>query len=236
MAANTLLLLSFLTLSSAHFILHWPPTAGFIDDSEPTLPCGGAVVTVNSSSPEIQINQFAIQVQNTHPQGQWQIRATTDTQEPYNFTTIVPIVNTTGIGDFCLNFMSAPAGFAGKGGVIQVIDNSADGFLYQCAPVNFIIGSNTTLGPTCSNATGFSAVFTNQQSFQDAADPSASASMPASSGTMTSMPGMTSATASSAPSGAASAAASSSSAAGAMVTGVSEVLGGLGLLMAGLVL
>jgi len=131
MLAHILLAAVTASLASAHFILQWPETAGFIDDSEPDSPCGGATVYVHSSSPQIQVDQFAISIMSTHPEGEWQFRATTDTQPPYNFTDAVPVVNTTGIGSFCLPFMSVPAEFAGKGGVIQVIDNSIDGNLYQ---------------------------------------------------------------------------------------------------------
>ncbi|KAK3661301.1 hypothetical protein LTR56_000424 [Elasticomyces elasticus] len=218
------------SLASAHFILEYPPTARFIDDSEPDSPCGGATVTVNSTSPQVQVDQFAISIMSTHPQGEWQFRATTDTQPPYNFTDIVPVVNTTGIGSFCLNSMSAPGDFAGKPGIIQVIDNSIDGQLYQCAPVNFVAGSNTTLGSACTNATGFTATWTSLESING----TDSSSSDSSSGSMT-MTGMASSTAASAASGSASASASSSAAA-AMVTGVSGVLGGLGMLAAGLIL
>lgn len=118
-------------LISAHFVLQWPPTAGFNDDNEPNGPCGGVTVTVNSSSPQIQVERFAISILNTHPVGEWMVRGTTDTQEPFNFTDILPIINTTGIGAFCLSEVSAPREFAGKSGVIQVVDNGPDGILYQ---------------------------------------------------------------------------------------------------------
>ncbi|KAK5700683.1 hypothetical protein LTR97_005200 [Elasticomyces elasticus] len=215
MLSQLLLAAASASLASAHFILEYPPTAGFIDDSEPDSPCGGATVTVNSTSPQVQVDQFAISI---------------NTQPPYNFTDIVPVVNTTGIGSFCLNSMSAPGDFAGKPGIIQVIDNSIDGQLYQCAPVNFVAGSNTTLGSACTNATGFTATWTSLESING----TDSSSSDSSSGSMT-MTGMASSTAASAASASASASASSSAAA-AMVTGVSGVLGGLGMLAAGLIL
>lgn len=118
-------------VSSAHFILHWPPTAGFDDDEQPTGPCGGADVVVNASAPQVQVDRFAVQIQNTHPAGSWQFRATLSTEEPYNFTDIVPVVNTTGVGDFCLSYMSVPSEFAGRSGILQVVDYSVDGTLYQ---------------------------------------------------------------------------------------------------------
>lgn len=125
------LILATVSVSSAHFILHWPPTAGFIDDTESTGPCGGATVSVNSSSPQVQVEQFAVQIESTHPEGQWMFRGTLSTEEPYNWTDIVPVVNTTGLGEFCLPSLRVPSEWAGSAGILQVIDNSPDGTLYQ---------------------------------------------------------------------------------------------------------
>jgi hypothetical protein len=119
------------TLSSAHFTLDWPPSAGFDEDNEPNGPCGGVPVTVSDDSQKITVDRFPASIFSSHPAGSWSFFATTNTQEPYNWTEIVPVINSTGIGAFCLTYLRAPAEFAGKGGVLQVIDNSADGTLYQ---------------------------------------------------------------------------------------------------------
>ncbi|OQN98168.1 hypothetical protein B0A48_16000 [Cryoendolithus antarcticus] len=227
MLSLTVFTLALAGAATAHFVLNWPPTAGFIDDSESTGPCGGAVVTVNSSAPEVQVDRFAIQVLSTHPQGQWQFRATTDTQEPYNWTEIVPEVDTEGAGIFCLNYISAPTSFAGSKGIIQVTDTSVDGVLYQCAPVSFTTGSNATSGETCKNQSStFTASWTSGNSLASNASEPVSASGGASS-TMASMSGVT-----------ASAAAASSSAAGASIAtmGTGAFVAGLGAIAAGLVL
>jgi hypothetical protein len=63
--------------------------------------------------------------------GQWSFRGTTDTKPPFAFEEVVPLVNTTGIGDFCLDYMTVPSAWAGKPGVLQIVDNSPDGILYQ---------------------------------------------------------------------------------------------------------
>jgi hypothetical protein len=67
MLPQIFLALAAASLSSAHFILEWPPTAGFDDDLEGTSPCGSATVSVNSSSPQIQVDRFAISIMSTHP-------------------------------------------------------------------------------------------------------------------------------------------------------------------------
>ncbi|EME86987.1 uncharacterized protein MYCFIDRAFT_112132, partial [Pseudocercospora fijiensis CIRAD86] len=168
------------SLASAHFTLDWPPTAGFIDDDEPTAPCGGATVVVNDTAPQVQVDRFAVSIFSSHPAGSWSFLATTDTKEPYNFTEIVPVVNSTGIGKFCLTDLRAPASFAGKGGIIQVIDSSVDGTLYQCAPVKFVTGSNATAGSSCTNATGFTATWTSASTHSSASSSSPNASASAS--------------------------------------------------------
>lgn len=71
MQQQLLLALATATLSSAHFVLLWPPTAGFDEDTLSNGPCGGAQVAVNDSSPSVQIDRFAISIQNTHPEGEW---------------------------------------------------------------------------------------------------------------------------------------------------------------------
>ena len=133
MLSQTLLTVATAATTSAHFVLNWPPTAGFLDEEEVNGPCGGATVTVNSSSPEVQVGRFAAQIQSSHPTGNWQFRATLDTQEPYNWTNL-SMVQTEGPGIFCLNYLSAPEDFAGNAGILQVIDYSGDGTLYQVCP------------------------------------------------------------------------------------------------------
>lgn len=123
--------LAFTALTSAHFVLDWPPTAGFDDDNESNSPCGGATVSVNSSSPQVNVDRFAASITVTHPSGNFAFYATTDTQEPYTFTKISQNVTSGAIGNFCENYLSVPESFAGKAGVLQVIDTSIDGVLYQ---------------------------------------------------------------------------------------------------------
>ena len=131
MQLQLLITLALAGISSAHFILLWPPSAGFDEDKEPNSPCGGFTPEVDNSSPDVQVNRFAISVKNVHPEGQWSFLGTTNTEAPYNFTEIVPVVRTTGIGDFCLQDMSVPGEWSGQPGIIQVVDNSPDGTLYQ---------------------------------------------------------------------------------------------------------
>ncbi|QIX01143.1 hypothetical protein AMS68_006660 [Peltaster fructicola] len=196
---------------SAHFNLIWPPTAGFDDDVEGTSPCGGATVMVNSSSPQVSVDRFAALIRNGHPTGSFAFLATTDTSAPYNFT-LLQNVSSTGLGTFCANYIHAPSSFAGKAGVIQVIDQSVDGVLYQCAPVNFVSGSNDTLGSACQNGSGVALSYSGSQSTA-----SSTTSLTTSANTATAV-------------------ATKSSGMAAMATVAAPVLAGLGVVAAGLVL
>lgn len=131
MLHQTLLTLALTTLASAHFELLYPPTAGFVSEDEPQSPCGGASVNVDSDSPEVQVGQFAISVMSSHPTSDWQFSASTNTEPPFNFTPIANVVRSEGSGEFCLPALSAPEGFAGSAGVIQVVGSGHGGFLYQ---------------------------------------------------------------------------------------------------------
>ncbi|KAI5358058.1 hypothetical protein Slin15195_G063880 [Septoria linicola] len=165
MVRSLLVGLAAATLTSAHFTLNWPQSAGFDDENQPNGPCGGVDVTVGDDSQEITVDRFPVSIYSSHPAGSWSFFATTNTEAPYNFTEIVPVINSTGIGTFCLTYLRAPEEFAGQSGVLQVIDSSVDGTLYQCAPVRFVSGGNDTVSEFCVNSTqGFEAEWTEQSS------------------------------------------------------------------------
>jgi len=118
-------------LSRAHFLLNYPPSLGFDDGTEGTAPCGGFAVAFNGSEPTVPVDGFPVAVLSTHPQAQWLFRATLSKQEPFNWTNLLPVVDETGLGHFCIPNLSAPAEFVGQQGLVQVIQDAADGELYQ---------------------------------------------------------------------------------------------------------
>jgi hypothetical protein len=90
------------TLTTAHFLLNYPPTLGFDDSIEGTSPCGGFPVVFNSSDVQVQVDGFPIALRSTHPEADWLFRATLSQQEPFNWTNLLPVVHETGLGDFCI--------------------------------------------------------------------------------------------------------------------------------------
>lgn len=126
------ILLAFAGIASAHFRLNYPAAIlpGDDDDGEGTGPCGGSTLNVTSSSTKLNVNQFEVSIMNGHPTGDFSFFASTSTSEPYNFTRLTSNIESSGVGSFCATGMSAPSSFAGKAGVLQVVDNSVDGQLY----------------------------------------------------------------------------------------------------------
>lgn len=123
-----------ITLTSAHFILQYPTSLGFDDDTEGTAPCGGFPVKFSSHATSAHVDGFAVSMLSTHPKADWLFRATLSKQAPFNWTNLLPVVEETGLGRFCLPTLRAPPEFAGQQGVIQVQQDAVDGLLYQVIP------------------------------------------------------------------------------------------------------
>ncbi|RMZ77993.1 hypothetical protein DV737_g4099, partial [Chaetothyriales sp. CBS 132003] len=174
MLSLTYLGLALLQLSSAHFLLQYPPSLGFDDDLEGNAPCGGEDVKFADNDTNIPVGGFSVSILSTHPQAQWLFRATVDQQAPFNWTNILPVVDETGLGQFCPTGLTLPQEFVGQNGLIQVIQDAADGYLYQCAAVNFVTGVNSTVGSSCTNATGLTTTITDQQNFTSSGTDSSS--------------------------------------------------------------
>ena len=131
-------LLALASVGSAHFLLNYPQSLGFIDDSEDESPCGGTDIKFQDNDTVIATGGFAVALRSTHPEAQWLYRATTDQQAPFNWTNIVPVIEENGLGDFCLPMLKLPDSFANKTGLIQVIQGAADGELYQVSPLHSV--------------------------------------------------------------------------------------------------
>lgn len=117
--------------TSAHFILQYPLSAGFDDDTEGVAPCGGFTPTFNASDDSVPVDGFPVSMLSTHPAADWLFRVTLDQKAPFNWTNLLPVISETGLGQFCLPALKAPSEFAGQSGLIQVIQKGPDGVLYQ---------------------------------------------------------------------------------------------------------
>ena len=119
------------TFASAHFILNYPHSLGFDDNTESSAPCGGFPVKFSAKDTKVPVNGFAVAMLTTHPEAEWQFRATVSKKAPYTWSNLLPVVQQTSVGHFCLPHLHTPPSFAGKEGLIQVIQHGPDGVLYQ---------------------------------------------------------------------------------------------------------
>lgn len=158
MLSTTLLALSFLPATFAHFKLKYPTSRGFDDDKEGTFPCGG-FDTVQSERTNFPISGGPIQINLGHPQTNVAVYMAIG-DDPGSAFSIKMQPNTmiTGLGDFCFGSVSVPAGLnvtEGTKASIQVVTNNHEsGGLFQCADVTLV---NTPLSSSdysnnCKNA------------------------------------------------------------------------------------
>lgn len=136
MFSVALLLSAFVGPSTSHFLLNYPPSIGFDDSLEGTAPCGGFKVDFATDNvTDFHVGGDALAMTSIHPQATWLFRAAVgEAATPGNWTTLLPAVQQTGIGDYCEQAVTVPADYAGQKGVISVVQDAPDGFLYQVRP------------------------------------------------------------------------------------------------------
>ncbi|GAO19983.1 hypothetical protein UVI_02063340 [Ustilaginoidea virens] len=125
------LLSALCSVTYAHFLLKYPESIGFDDDKEDTAPCGGFTPDFSKKLVDFHIGGDAIAVTLTHPQGNWLFRVTDDQKAESGWQQIFPIVQQSGIGDFCEPQVTVPSKYAGKKGVLSIVSSATDGLLYQ---------------------------------------------------------------------------------------------------------
>jgi hypothetical protein len=119
--------------SYAHFLLRSPTTVGFDDDKEGTAPCGGFNPPFKSPS-NFHVGGDAIALTSTHPTANWLFRASLDTKAAGGFIDLLPAVSQASLGGFCEPDITVPSSWAGKSGILQIVQDAVDGTLYQVTP------------------------------------------------------------------------------------------------------
>lgn len=135
MLANTVLALSFLPLTFAHFNLNFPPTRGFDDDKEGTFPCG-TFDDVSKNRTDFPISGGPIQLTLGHPQTNVAVYMAIGDNPGSGFSIVAKKqFMVEGLGDFCMGSVAVPEGVnvtSGTKATIQVITNAhGEGGLYQ---------------------------------------------------------------------------------------------------------
>ncbi|KAF4501762.1 gpi anchored [Fusarium agapanthi] len=160
MRSSTLLSTALLCgISSAHFLLKYPDSIGFKDDNEGESPCGGFTPDLSKDKlVDFHVGGEAIALQSTHQQGNWLFRVTLNEKADGDWEQVFPIVQQSGLGDFCQPQITVPEKYAGKKGWVNVVSSAVDGLLYQCIAANFVKGKADPPSD-CKNATSVKASF-----------------------------------------------------------------------------
>jgi hypothetical protein len=119
----------FFASASAHFILNYPTSLGFDQNTEDNSPCGGETLSFTNTS-NFHVGGDAIAFTTLHPQSDFLYRATTDQTAAGNWT-VLSLIAEYGLGAFCEPSLSVPASWAGQVGLLQVVQNAEDGVHYQ---------------------------------------------------------------------------------------------------------
>ncbi|KAJ4004142.1 hypothetical protein NW752_010781 [Fusarium irregulare] len=148
-------------LSLAHFEVKYPDTIGFKDEDEDKSPCGGFTPDLSKNKlVDFHVGGEAIALRSTHQQGNWLFRVTTDEEASGGWEQVFPIVQQSGLGDFCQPQVTIPEKYAGKKGWVNVVSSAVDGLLYQCIAANFVKGK-ADAPSDCKNASSVKAYFTD---------------------------------------------------------------------------
>ena len=134
---SALALLSLLPLTSAHFLLTWPPARGFDDSTAPNFPCGG-FDTVFSNRTTWPATGGPIQLDMHHTQTDVEVLIALGSDPGVNYNIVMrPTFLQQGLGNFCMGMVSVPSSVnitEGMPATIQVVSNgdeAGSGGLYQ---------------------------------------------------------------------------------------------------------
>ncbi|KAJ4329471.1 hypothetical protein N0V84_000106 [Fusarium piperis] len=153
-------------ISLAHFELRYPESIGFKDDDEGKAPCGGFTPDLSKADTvDFHVGGEAIAVRSTHQQGNWLFRVTTDEKADGGWEQLFPIVQQSGLGDFCQPQVTVPEKYVGKKGWVNVVSSAVDGLLYQCIAANFVRG-RAEPPSECRNASSVRASFTDDEALE----------------------------------------------------------------------
>ncbi|KAJ4268883.1 hypothetical protein NW762_002954 [Fusarium torreyae] len=151
------------SLSLAHFEVKYPDTIGFKDDDEDKSPCGGFTPNLSKDKlVDFHVGGEAIALRSTHQQGNWLFRVTLDEKADGDWEQVFPIVQQSGLGDFCQPQVTVPEKYAGKKGWVNVVSSAVDGLLYQCIAANFVKGK-ADAPSECKNASSVKASFVDDK-------------------------------------------------------------------------
>ncbi|OBT67320.1 hypothetical protein VE03_02708 [Pseudogymnoascus sp. 23342-1-I1] len=155
-----LALLAFLPLTTATFTLSHPLPFGSHSTSQSQPPCGASPLLLEATT-GFYVGGDAVAVVSAGVGASILIRATVgELGAATNWTDLFPVVRQEGGGKFCEPLVPAPEEWAGREGVVQVVESGEEGLSYQCAPVIFRATRGGSITTLCSNSTDVTGSFT----------------------------------------------------------------------------
>lgn len=128
-------LAALVSLSSAHFLMEYPTSRGFNDDTIGTFPCGGFnVVNTTRTKWPLTGGEIALTMADSSTNIEVLIGLGNNVGDGFN-TVIRSTFAETGKGAFCMTGFYLPSSYNGMNATIQVVtngDKSGSG-LYNCA-------------------------------------------------------------------------------------------------------
>jgi nascent polypeptide-associated complex subunit beta len=135
MLSTTLLSLSLLPISLAHFTLDWPSSRGKDENTAENFPCGG-YDTEQSQRTDFPVSGGPLQLNMGHDQTNVAVYMAIGANPGSGFSVVMrPQFQVQGLGNFCIGQISVPSGVNVSDGTqasIQVVSNAhSGGGLYQ---------------------------------------------------------------------------------------------------------
>jgi hypothetical protein len=116
---------------TAHFILQIPTSIGYDDTNEGIAPCGNFNASDRSKGVKTwPVGGSAIKVLTTHTSVTWEYKMAL-LSNTASWTSVTPLLYQSGVPYFCEPQIPAPAAWAGLDAVLQVIQHTSHGDLYQ---------------------------------------------------------------------------------------------------------
>jgi nascent polypeptide-associated complex subunit beta len=140
MLSKTILALSFLPFSLAHFKLNWPTSRGSEEGTAEQFPCGG-YSNVQQQRTDWPINGGPLQLNMGHPQTNLAVYMAVGSTPGSGFSIkLRPQFVVEALGDFCIGQLNVPSGMNVSDGTpasIQVVSNAhSNGGLYQVSLIS----------------------------------------------------------------------------------------------------
>jgi len=123
-------LLGLAASATAHFVLSIPTSLGWDDDLQPNAPCGGFTATDRTNVTQFPVKGGPVALITTHDESQFEFKAA-KLSDPTKWISLTPTLHQIGEGDFCEPLVPGPKDWIGQDAVLQIIQNSVMGVLYQ---------------------------------------------------------------------------------------------------------